>query len=188
MKRTGFVVLGLIGFLSAGPVNAQPGAAPSAEHMIFKTDVGSWDTVMKIYPQGPDNPAIESKGEETNRLLGNGLWLLSEYKGDIGGMKFEGHGTFGYDPQKKKYTGTWIDNMKPTMDTMEGDYDAKTKTLTMFSESKNPATGQPMKMKNVGKFIDNDTRSFTMYNLAPGSEDKYVKMMEIHYTRKKKAE
>jgi hypothetical protein len=42
-----------------------------------------------------------------------------------------------------------------------------------------------MKMKNVGQFIDNDTRTFTMHNLVPGTEDTYVKMMEMHYTRKK---
>jgi hypothetical protein len=142
---------------------------------------------MKIYPQGPDGPAIESKGVETNRLMGNGMWLLSEYKGQIAGMAFEGHGTFGYDPHKKKYTGTWIDNMKPTMDTMQGDFDAETKTLTMLAESINPATGQPEKMKNVGKFIDENTRTFTMYHPAPGSKDEWVKMMEMHYTRKKQA-
>jgi hypothetical protein len=188
MKRIALLIGGLFCWLSASIANAQPGALLTEEHKIFKTDVGAWDTVMKIYPQGPDGPAIESKGEETNQLLGNGMWLLSFYKGDIGGTAFEGHGTFGYDPKKKKYTGTWIDNMKPTMDTMEGDYDPKTKTLTMYSESIDPETGKPMKMKNVGKFIDNNTRTFTMYTLAPGTKDQYVKMMEIHYTRKKKTE
>jgi hypothetical protein len=177
-------MLGVVGLL-AGTVNAQPGA-PGKEHEIFKTDVGTWDTVMKIYPQGPDGPSIESKGVETNRLLGNGMWLLSDYKGDIAGTAFEGHGTFGYDPYKKKYTGTWIDNMKPTMDTMEGEFDEKTKTLTMFAESIDPATGKASKMKNVGKFIDENTRNFTMYHLAPDSKDEWVKMMEIHYTRTKK--
>lgn len=184
MKRIVFGMLGVIG-LVVGTVTAQELPMPTKEHEILKSDVGTWDTVMKIYPQGPDGPAIESKGTETNRLIGNGMWLLSDYKGDIGGMAFEGHGTFGYNPAKKKYTGTWIDNMKPTMDTMQGDYDTKTKTLTMFSESLDPATGQAMKMKNVGKYIDENTRDFTMYNLAPGTKDEWVKMMEIHYTRKK---
>src|SRR5690606_32206578 len=97
---------------------------------------------------------------------------------------YEGHGTFGYDPNKKKYTGTWVDNMKPTIDTMEGTYDAKTHTMTYFSKTTDPATGKQSQMKNVAQYIDDNTRTFTMYSLAPGSEDKYIKMMEIHYKRK----
>jgi hypothetical protein len=186
MKRITFWLLGLITLAGLGTAKAQPGSLLTEAHTILKSDAGSWDTKMKIWPQGPDGPVIESQGEEHNRVIGNGMWLLSDYKGKIGGVPFEGHGTFGYDPQKKKYTGTWVDNMKPTMDTMEGTYDAKTHTMTMFSQSIDPETGKPSKMKNVGKYIDDNTRTFTMYNLAPGSEDKYVKMMEIHYTRKQK--
>jgi hypothetical protein len=178
-------MLGIFTLVCVNAATAQPGVV-SDEHKVLKKDVGTWNVVMKIYPQGPDGPAIESKGEETNRLIGDGMWLISNFKGDLGGMTFEGQGTIGYDPGKKKYTGTWIDNMKPTMDTMEGDYDAKTQTLTMYSESIDPATGKPMKMKNVGKSIDNNTRTFTMYSLTPGTKDEYVKMMEIHYTRKTK--
>lgn len=187
MKRTAVLMWGLVGFLTQA-ASAQPGALLTEEHAILKSDAGVWDTVMKIYPQGPDGPAIESKGEEHNRLIGNGMWVLSDYKGKIGGLPYEGHGTFGYDPHKKKYTATWVDNMKPTMDTMEGTFDAKTKTMTYFSESIDPATGKASKMKNVARHIDDDTRDFTMYSLTPGTKDEYVKMMEIHYTRKKKAE
>lgn len=185
MKRIAFGLLGLMILVSAGLAQAQPGALLTKEHTILKSDAGSWDAKMKIWPQGPDGPVMESQGEEHNRLIGNGMWVLSDYKGKIGGMTYEGHGTFGYDPQKKKYTGTWLDNMKPTMDTMEGTYDAETHTMTMFSQSVDPTTGKTSKMKNVAKHIDDNTRTFTMYTLAPGSEDKYVKMMEIHYKRRK---
>ena len=49
-----------------------------------------------------------------------GLWVLSKFEGDFGGMKFEGRGQFGYDPIKKKYVGTWIDSMSPTLSVLEG--------------------------------------------------------------------
>ena len=44
--------------------------------------------------------------------FGGGFWLLLDYKGDFGGMKFEGKGATGYDPNKKKYVSTWVDSMR----------------------------------------------------------------------------
>ncbi len=186
MKRTTCYLLGLMIILGTTRVQAQPGGGLSQEHKILKKDVGDWDSVMKIYPQGPDGPAIESKGEEHNRLIGDGMWLVSDFKSELAGVPFEGHGTFGYDPVKKKYTGTWVDSMKPTMDVMEGDYDAKTQTMTLITKTTDPETGKPTKMKNVGKSIDKNTRTFTLSALVPGSENKYMKIMEIHYTRREK--
>ena len=188
MKRITFGVLGVVLFFQVTGVEAQTGSLLTKEHSVLKTDVGSWDAKIKIWPQGPDGPALESQGEENNRMIGNGMWLLSDFKGEIGDMPFEGHGTFGYDPQKKKYTATWVDNMKPTIDTMEGTYDAKTHTLTWMSETRDPATGETAKMKSVSKYVDDNTKTFTLFGLAPGSKDQYMKMMEIHYTRKAKKE
>ena len=184
MKQTALIV-GIVSLFSLSQALAQPGPAMTDEHKILKNDVGAWDAKMKIWPQGPDGPVIEGDCEETNRLMTGGLWLISDFKGTFSGVKFEGHGTFGYDPEKKKHVGTWIDNMNPAVSLMEGDYDAETKTMTMYSTGIDPNTRKKTKTKSVGKSIDENTRTFTMSNLAEGSEDKYVKMMEINYTRKK---
>ena len=162
---------------------AQPGVT-TEQHKVLKNEVGDWEAEMKLYPQGPDGPTIDGKCEETSRVLNNGMWLISDFKGDFAGFPFEGHGAFGYNPQKKKYVGTWVDNMNPALTLMEGDYDAKAKTLTMYSEGTDPETGKPMKTKNVTQYLEDGRRIFTMSNQAPGS-DKYIKMMELTYTKKK---
>ena len=36
-------------------------------------------------------------------------------------MEFHGQGQTGYDPNKKKYVGTWVDSISPTIMIMEGD-------------------------------------------------------------------
>ncbi len=182
-RRTWFsfgVALLAIGNLA----NAQPGSPASEEHKVLKKDVGEWDVEMKLWPQGPDGPVLNGEGQETGRVLGDNLWLISNFKASFSGVEIEGHGTFGYDAKKKKYIGTWVDNMTPTMSQMEGTYDAKTQTMTMFSMGENPM-GKLTKTKHVAKYLDKDTRTFTMSYLAEEGKDNYIKMMEISYTRKK---
>ena len=74
-----------------------------------------------------------------------------------------------------------MDSMNPHTTQMEGNYDSAKKTLTMMTKGKDPA-GQTTQGKNVMVYKDKDTRLFTMYTKQG---DKYEKMMEITYTRKK---
>ena len=64
-------------------------------------------------------------------------------------MAFEGRGQFGYDPAKKKYVGTWIDSMSPTLRVLEGTYDAKTKTLTYKGDGVCPIDGSKLLQRMV---------------------------------------
>jgi YHS domain-containing protein len=41
---------------------------------------------------------LESRATEKNELLEGGLWLVTHFEGEIGGMKFSGLGIMGYDP------------------------------------------------------------------------------------------
>lgn len=183
MTRIPLAFVGIVGLMLGSVANAQPGPELTEEHAVLHRDLGKWDVKMKLWPQGPDGIVIEGKCQETNRKLGNGLWMISDFKGSFAGAEFFGHGTFGYNPHKKKYVGSWVDNMTPAISRMEGDYDKKTKTLTMFSEGTDPETGKPTKTKNVGEYTDKNNRKFTMYILKPGEKEEYVKMMELVYTR-----
>ncbi len=62
----------------------------------------------------------------------------------FGDMDFHGQGQTGYDPAKKKYIGTWVDSMSPTIMMMEGDFDPRTKTLTMYSKGTGPTASRMM--------------------------------------------
>jgi len=184
MKKTALIV-GLLSLAFVDRADAQPRTAVTDHHKILQKDVGVWNVKMKLWPEGPDGPVVEGVGVERNRALGNGLWILSNFKGSFGGTAYEGHGTFGYNTHKEKYVGTWVDSMNSAMSRMEGTYDQKTKTLTLHAEGTDP-NGKTMKSKNVSKYIDDNNRVFTMSRRVPDTEDKYVKMMELQYTRKEK--
>jgi hypothetical protein len=163
----------------AGSASAQ--SWQTDEHDILQKDVGTWDAVTKIWPT-PNAEPLESRGKETNELLG-GLWVVSRFEGDFGGMPFTGSGTMGYDPIEKKYVGTWVDSVTPFLTVMKGDYDPATKTLTMSGDMRDAASGKLSTAKQIARFVDDDTRVFEMH--VPGEDGELFKMMEVEYKRKK---
>lgn len=169
--------------LSSGHVSAQYYSEATKEHKVLAQEVGTWDAKTKMW-MAPGTPPLESTAEETNKLLG-GKWLMSEFKGDMGGMPFTGHGQFGYDPVSKKYTGTWIDSTSPFLSVMEGTMDEKSKTLTMMSKGRDPMTGKESLAKMVSTYTDEDHKTFEMFMPVPGNKDEWWKMMEVTYTRRK---
>src|SRR5687768_17037249 len=82
---------------------AQAPPKPTAEHEILASEEGTWDATITSFLGGPDGEPVVSKGTEINTVLTGGLWLVSKFEADLGGMKFEGRGHFGYDPLRKKY-------------------------------------------------------------------------------------
>ncbi len=155
----------------------------SDEHKILKMEEGKWDAAVTMFmgPAGPYDPPTKSKAKESNRMIGD-FWIVSDFSGDFEGMKFTGHGQFGYDPAKKKYHGTWIDSFSPNVTKMVGTFDADKRTMT-YETSGVGMDGNPSKGKNVVVYGD-DTRTMTMYVAAPGT-DEMIKVMEITYTRAK---
>jgi hypothetical protein len=151
---------------------------PGPEHELLKKDVGAWDATSEMFMGGPGSAPTVSKGTETVRMVG-GFWQVSDFAAEMMGQPFEGRGAMGYDPAKKKYVGTWIDSMTPGYYTVEGTYDAATKTLTATMEGPDPS-GAIVKTKETTEWKDADTRVFTMYD----ADGKTVSM-RITYKRRK---
>ena len=63
---------------------------PTAEHKILASEEGTWDATVKSFEGGPGAEPAVSKGTEVNTLLPGGLWLVSKFEGEFGGVKFEG--------------------------------------------------------------------------------------------------
>jgi hypothetical protein len=154
---------------------------PTKEHEVLKRDVGTWEATVKIWPS-EGAPAMESKGTETNELLKGGLWLVSRFEGEAAGTPFTGVGATGYDPEEKKYVGTWVDTLSPHMMISKLEYDESSKTFTGTGEGRDSQTKQPYTAKLVARYIDDDNRVFEMH--MPDKEGKHFKMMEITYKRR----
>jgi hypothetical protein len=174
--------------LAQDPANSQgqappPALTPSAEHKILTDEVGTWDATIKLWLPGSETP-VESKAVETVSLMPGGFWTLSRFEGEVMGQKFTGHGQNGYDPNKKKYVGTWIDSMTPSLMVLEGTYDPKTRELTMLAEGFDLTIGEVTRTKMVSKSDGPGQRKFSMYMASKSTGDKFVRSMEVEYTRR----
>ncbi len=100
-------------------------------------------------------------------MLGD-LWVVTDIKGDMGGANMHGLMTIGYDPAKKKYVGTWVDNMMNHLWKYEGTVDATGKILTLEAEGPNMAApDQTTKYRDVYEFTSDDqvtTKSSMLLN------------------------
>jgi hypothetical protein len=156
-------------------VSAQDLPKPGPEHARLAEMAGEWDAVMDMGGQ-------KSKCKATYHVACNGIWVTSEFEGDLGGIPFKGHGIDGYDATKKKYTAVWVDSMSTAPLIMEGTLDAAGKVLTMSGTSTGP-DGQPQKFKTTTEMSGKDKMTFKMsMSQADGKEEH---AFTIEYTRKK---
>uniref|UniRef100_A0A7C2K197 DUF1579 domain-containing protein n=1 Tax=Schlesneria paludicola TaxID=360056 RepID=A0A7C2K197_9PLAN len=166
-------MVAVLGFV--GAAFGQGFSQPGPEHKRLQEFVGTWDAVMTFGDQ-------KSQATSTYRAICGGMWVESDYEGMLGEVKFSGRGIDGYDQQKKKYVGLWVDSVSSAPLRMEGDYNPETKQLVMTGESRGP-DGQPQKFKAVTETRDKDHFTFRMYMLPPNGEDQLA--FTIEYTRKK---
>jgi hypothetical protein len=160
-------------------------------HKLLSSLDGNWNYTIKMWMNpDPNAKPQESKGTATRKSVMGGRYVMMDVSGKFqmpgedGKMKevqFKGMGLEGYDNVKKKFVGSWIDNMGTGIMFSEGDYDAATKTFTYTSEME-PMPGMKSQVREVLKMTDTNHMMLEWYENQGGQEKK---TMEIAYTRKK---
>lgn len=157
---------------------------PGKQHEYLKQFEGTWEVRAKFMGK-PGEPMVESKGTETAAVGQGGFWLTFDYKGEMFGTPFAGHGVMGYDLRRQKFVGVWIDSMESGLFLSEGTSDESGKVFTMTAEGYCSIEGKsiPIKMKQISTIKDKDTRTLTMS--MPGPDGKEMITGIIEYKRKK---
>ena len=188
MRKALFALMGMAVLVCAAQAqDKKEFPKPGKEHSTLKQQFeGDWDAVSRHEAmegkEGKGDKSAESKGTESVKSDFDGYWIIFDYKGDMDGKAFHGHGVMGYDPMKKKYLLTWIDNMAPFAMWAEGYADASGKAYSFKSEGFCPDLGKVATVRTVFEFQDPNHRSLTFY--MPGKDGPEKKMGEIRYTRK----
>jgi hypothetical protein len=160
-------------------------------HKLLADMNGNWNYTIKMW-MNPDPTAQpqESKGTAVRKSIMDSRYCVMDVTGkmEMPGpdgkkkeMTFKGHAIEGYDNIKKKFVGSWIDNMGTGIQFSEGTYDPATKTFTYTSEME-PMPGMKTQVREVLKVTDNNHMMLEWYENQGGQERK---TMEIAYTRKK---
>jgi len=162
---------------------------PEREHQWLKKLVGEWTYEVEAM-MGPDKPAEKFTGSESGRSIGD-FWVQCEGRGqmcdagDTVGTAITVL-TLGYDPQKKRFVGTWIGSMMSHLWVYDGSLDAAERVLTLNSEGPSfAAEGKLGKFKDVIEFESDDHRVLTSHML--GDDGTGQQFMTAHYHRTKSA-
>ena len=155
---------------------------PSKQHEWLKQFEGEWVATAKSIDT-PEMPAMDCNSTFKARMVG-GFWMVSESKGEIAGSKMMSIQTIGYDRKKKKYIGTWVDNMMDHMWHYEGTVDESGKKLSLIAEGPNfMADGKLTKFRDSYEFKSPDHIISTSEIL--GEDGKWVTFMSGDSHRKK---
>ncbi len=164
---------------------------PGENHKLLADLAGTWTYTIKMWMNpDPNAKPEESKGTAVRKPMLDGRFFVVDVTGKMEmpqpdgkkkEMTFKGMGVDGYDNVKKKFVGSWVDNMGTGIMLSEGDYDPATKTFTYSSEYEG-IPGMKQKIREVIKIVDKDHHTFEWYENRGGQE---AKTMEINYTRKK---
>lgn len=166
---------------------AQPGqpmpAEPQAEHAWLQKLVGEWTSEGEGVME-PDKPPVKYKGTESVRSLG-GLWIVAEGHGEMPGCgPATTIMTLGYNPQRKRFVGTFIGSMMTHMWLFDGGLDASGKVLTLDTEGPSmTAEGQMAKYRDVIEIKSDDHRVLISHVL--GDDGQWHQFMTAHYHRKR---
>jgi hypothetical protein len=91
--------------------------------------------------------------------------------------------TLGYDPQKKRYLGTWVGSMMTHLWIYDGALDAAEKVLTLDSEGPGMTVeGKMAKFKDVIELKNDNHRVLTSHML--GEDGNWRHFMTANYRRK----
>jgi hypothetical protein len=152
---------------------------PQAEHRWLQQLVGDWSSEVHVYMEGQE---MTSQGSEHVRTIG-GFWTLAENKGEFGGQPYTGVQTLGFDPEKGKFVGTWVDSVNNYMWVYEGELDESKKKLTLRTKGKCPMN--PDGLSNFEEVIELKSADHKVFTSSvQGKDGKWTKGMQIEYRRK----
>jgi hypothetical protein len=179
------VFMSLTGFLTPNRAQEVPALPkPTPEHQWLSQLVGEWESDVEAIME-PGKPPMKAKSTETTRMLG-GIWMISEGKGEIPGMSAPCLSmlTLGYDPEKKKYVGTWVDSVTNYLWKYEGTTDAAGKILTLDTEGPSPAA--PSKISKFRETIEIKSKDHKVFSSSIlGDDGKWFTFVTVNSRRKK---
>ncbi|WDZ76057.1 DUF1579 domain-containing protein [Ensifer adhaerens] len=154
-------------------------AEPEEAHRWLEQLLGDW----QVRTSGPDNePDRSGPWTEHVRSL-QGLWIVCEGQGTMpGGSSGETLMTLGYNPETKRYVGTWVGSMLTHMWVYDGELDAQGKSLSLYCEGpdfENP--GKTARYRDIITLIDQSRRLLTAQVQAAGGS--WKDMMTAEYLR-----
>ena len=155
---------------------------PQTEHLWLHQLVGEW-SIESECDMGADQPPMKTTGREVVRSLGK-LWTIGEGSGSAPeGGSCDSIMTLGYNPQAKRFVGSFIASAMTHLWPYIGSLDASGKILTLDSEGPSfSGDGTMAKYQDIIEFVTHDHRTLTAR--VQSADGSWQTFMTAHYRRK----
>ena len=153
------------------------------EHAWLQRLVGEWHGEGEAN-MGPGKPAERFEVDESVRAIGD-VWVQGEGRGKTpDGAPSLTIVTLGFDPERKRFTGTFIGSMMTYLWIYDGELDPGERILTLNAEGPGMAgEGRMMvKYQDVVEPRSADHRILTSQMLMP--DGTWNRFMTVHYRRR----
>ena len=157
---------------------------PGEHHDHLQFFVGDWAIDGK-FRMSPDMDWMHSTSRAKHESMLGGRFIAEHVDGEeMPGFEgvFKGFGVLGFDNQKQKYIGLWMDNMMTSIMSGSGTCDGKGQNIRMTSRSYHPRAGKEIDIRWEYEVHGPDSYTFRTYE--PDMEGKDYLAMELKYTRK----
>jgi hypothetical protein len=136
-------------------------AKPQKEHQWLRRFLGDWNYKTNA-TDASGQPGHEATGTETFRGIGD-LWVAGEARGEMPGAgPMTSIMTLGYNPDTKRFVGTWIGSMMTHLWIYDGELDPSGRVLTLTSEGPSMADDGTMSTyQDVMEFKSDNHRVLT---------------------------
>jgi hypothetical protein len=97
----------------------------TAQHEKLASLVGEWTGEETLHPSPWSPETRHARGRFSMHMAVDGMFLVNDYEEERDGkIVFRGHGVYGWDPKRERYTMYWFDSMggspAETLGTWEG--------------------------------------------------------------------
>ena len=153
---------------------------PREEHRWLEQLVGDW--TYESDPMGPPDKQEVERGTLSARTLG-GVWLVCELRSD----RSENAGaasimTLGYDPEKRRYVGTFISWMMANLWIYDGEMEAGGKAIALHAEGPSFAMeGKTAPYVDRVEITSDD--AWVMTSSTPDAEGTWQRFMTMRFRR-----
>lgn len=155
--------------------------APGPEHAVMAKWSGSWDRSIKLWMK-PGGKPFEMTSSAEIAMIMDGRFSRMTATSDMGGHKYTGESTIGFDRTTKKWSVYAVDNMGTAPTFLEGTSADGGKTIEFAGTMTVAGKDTPMKTRWVQTEKGPDEIVMEMYK-GEGKDE--VKMMEVVSRRKK---
>lgn len=169
-------------------VSKEKGAEEKTEDPSHQSElerlVGHWSGQVRVYTEpGNKESAIEGRGIASASLVMGGKFLRTEYKGEMFDQAFQGLGMDGYDSARGKHVSFWADSQDGRMALFTGDCSDDGKTLTMYADSLDPATGAEVKVKGITMIRSHQRYTYEQY--VQNGEGEWLLVMQGVFSKQR---